>query len=128
MGIVQASSTMNDYVVALWVVIVAAETLELMRHPARAEPLVFASLAAGLALATKPTSVPFILPFAAWSAILLLRASRGLADPHMGGHLTVPSDPAIVRSLLEGMFASMAAHSIPRKLRSTEINHVRSRP
>ena len=77
MGIVQASSTMNDYVVALWVVIVAAETLELMRHPARAEPLVFASLAAGLALATKPTSVPFILPFAAWSAILLLRA-RGV--------------------------------------------------
>jgi hypothetical protein len=74
MGIVQASSTMNDYVVALWVVIVAAETLELMRHPARTEPVVVMSVAAALALATKPTSVPYILPFAAWVAILLFRA------------------------------------------------------
>ena len=77
MGIVQASSTMNDYVVTLWVVIVAAETLALKRHPTRTEPLVFASLATGLALATKPTSIPYILPFAAWAAILLFR-SRGV--------------------------------------------------
>ena len=76
-GIVQASSTMNDYVVALWVVIVAAETLELRRHPTRIDPLVFASVAAALALATKPTSIPYILPFAAWAAILLFR-SRGV--------------------------------------------------
>ena len=76
-GIVQASSTMNDYVVALWLVIVAAETLELRRHPARTEPLVFASVAAALALATKPTSIPYILPFATWAAILLFR-SRGV--------------------------------------------------
>ena len=74
MGIVQASSTMNDYVVALWVVIVAGETLGLMRHPARTQTVVFASLAAGLALATKPTSVPYILPFAVWAAILIFRA------------------------------------------------------
>ena len=76
MGIVQASSTMNDYVVGLWVVIVAAETLELRRHPHRTEPLVFASVAAALALATKPTSVLYILPFAAWAAVLSFR-SRG---------------------------------------------------
>ena len=77
MGIVQASSTMNDYVVTLWVVIVAVETLNLIGEPDRSDPLVFGALAAGLAIATKPISVPYLLPFAALMAFALLR-TRGV--------------------------------------------------
>ena len=76
MGIVQASSTMNDYVVTLWVVIVAVETLNLRGKPDRSDSLVFGSMAAGLAIATKPISVPYLLPFAALLTVVLLR-TRG---------------------------------------------------
>ena len=77
MGIVQASSTMNDYVVALWVMIVAVEALNLLRHPDQSESLVFVSIAAGLAFATKPISIPYLLPFALVVGLTLLR-SRGV--------------------------------------------------
>ena len=76
MGIVQASSTMNDYVLTLWVVIAAVETLNLRARPDRSDSLVFGSIAAGLAIATKPISVPYLLPFAAVFAFVLLR-TRG---------------------------------------------------
>jgi len=62
MGIIQASSTMTDTVVALWVACAAAEALALWSGGMAAQPGFFASLAAGLALLTKPTAAAFVLP------------------------------------------------------------------
>jgi len=78
MGIIQASSTMTDYVAALWVVIAVSETLEFreMDFP-RASPI-FLALSAGLGIATKPTTVPALLPIGIYAGYLLYRQS-GLA-------------------------------------------------
>lgn len=73
MGIAQASSTMNDYVVAFWVIVVAAEGLVLLRNPNDRFGLVFISLAAGLALSTKPIAAAYLFPLALWISIALFR-------------------------------------------------------
>jgi len=73
MGIIQASSTTTDYVAALWVVIVFSETLELReRDFPRASPI-FLALSAGLGIATKPTTVPALLPIGIYAGYLLYR-------------------------------------------------------
>lgn len=72
MGIVQASSTITDYVVTLWVICAAAETLE-YQLTSENRSLIFASLAAALAILTKPTGVPYLLPFAILLTWLILK-------------------------------------------------------
>jgi hypothetical protein len=76
MGIVQASSTMNDYVVALWVVCVAVEILSLIQRKNDKASFIFVSMAAGLALVTKPTSVAYLAPLALWYVIFLARQTE----------------------------------------------------
>jgi hypothetical protein len=74
MGIAQASSTMTDYVTGFWVVCVAVEFLFLWteQNP-NWRTVLFLSLAASLALATKPTAFAFLLPFAIATLVLLLQ-------------------------------------------------------
>jgi hypothetical protein len=74
MGIIQASSTMTDYVTALWVLCAASETLSLglANEPARAV-VPWLATATGLALLTKATAFPFLLPLGLWAAYLLFR-------------------------------------------------------
>jgi len=74
MGIAQASSTMTDYVTGFWVVCVAVEFLFLWteQNP-NWRTVLFLSLAAGLALATKSTAFAFLLPFAIATPVLLLQ-------------------------------------------------------
>ena len=72
MGIVEASSTINDYVATFWVVCVVVECLAYYKHGEN-RSLVYISLAAGLALLTKPVVVPFLIPFALWLAYLLVK-------------------------------------------------------
>lgn len=73
MGIAQASSTMTDYVVAFWVVCIASESLRLYKDATRKRTLVFLSLATGLVLVSKPTSVPYLIPFAIFTAAVLFK-------------------------------------------------------
>jgi hypothetical protein len=73
MGIIQASSTMTDSVVALWVICAAAEALALWSGASATQPVIFASLAAGLALLTKPTAAAFVLPVGIFFAVILFR-------------------------------------------------------
>jgi hypothetical protein len=75
MGIVQATSTMTDYVMAFWLVCVAASTLGFYRDSKRFDELIFNNLAAGLALVTKPTAVVYLIPFAVLTVYILLRRS-----------------------------------------------------
>ncbi len=72
MGIVEASSTINDYVATFWVVCVVVECLAYYKYGEN-RSLVYLSLAAGLALLTKPVAVPFLIPFALWLAYLLVK-------------------------------------------------------
>lgn len=64
MGIIQASSTTTDYVVAFWLVCAAAEWTGLRRASIGRDGLGYSSLAAGLGALTKPTALAFLLPFA----------------------------------------------------------------
>jgi hypothetical protein len=72
MGIVEASSTINDYVATFWVVCLVVEVLAYLRADQN-RSLVFASLAGGLALLTKPVAIPFMIPFVLWLAYLIIK-------------------------------------------------------
>lgn len=76
MGIIQASSTISDYVVALWVVCAVAESMDVFVNSVRSDRLVFAGLAAGLAVLAKPTAVPYLVPLAILLAVVLLKRIR----------------------------------------------------
>ena len=76
MALVQASSTMNDALVAFWMVCLANEALALPGRDFRT-PALYAALAAGLAIATKPTALAYVLPFALYVTWSLLRLRGG---------------------------------------------------
>ena len=76
MGIVQASSTMTDYVVALWMVCVAVEILRLQNMRPIIIEVVTMSVAAGLAILTKPIAYAYLLPLALYAAFRLIRISK----------------------------------------------------
>jgi hypothetical protein len=71
-GIVEASSASTDYVTGFWVLCAALESLEYYKTQ-RPRALFFLSLAAGLAILTKPIAVPFLIPFGVWAGFILLR-------------------------------------------------------
>jgi 4-amino-4-deoxy-L-arabinose transferase-like glycosyltransferase len=73
MGIVQASNTMTDYVVSFWMICVVSEGLALIQDNPSWKNSTFLGLAVGLAIATKPTSFAFLLPFTVLIPIKLLR-------------------------------------------------------
>ncbi|MEX0787468.1 MAG: hypothetical protein WD040_01580, partial [Anaerolineales bacterium] len=74
-AIIQSTSTMADGVLALWVCAAAAEVIGFVRREAAAG-VVFGSLAAGLAVLTKPTAVAFLAPLAVWGGWEALRGGR----------------------------------------------------
>lgn len=76
MGIVQASSTMTDYVVALWMVCVAVEIFRLQDKGSIIIEAVVMSTAAGLAILTKPIAYAYLLPLALCAAFRLFRISN----------------------------------------------------
>jgi 4-amino-4-deoxy-L-arabinose transferase-like glycosyltransferase len=76
MGIIQASSTVSDYVMAVWVLCAAVESMDMFVDAIRSNRLVFVSLSAGLAILTKPTAVAYLAPLAVFLAIILLRRLR----------------------------------------------------
>ena len=71
-GIVESSSTINDYVVAFWVLCAVVEVLRYLRSD---EPraLFFVALAVALSMLTKPIAAPYLAPFLVWLAIVVLR-------------------------------------------------------
>ncbi len=73
MAIIQASSTVSDFAVAVWVLCAAVEGLDAFVDGIRSDRLVFAGLAAGLAVLTKPTAVAYLGPLAIFLAGILLR-------------------------------------------------------
>jgi hypothetical protein len=72
MGIIQASSTITDYVVALWLVAGVSEVLRIREEDSGLTTFSFLAISSGLALATKPTAAAFLAPFLAYAAYMLL--------------------------------------------------------
>lgn len=72
MAILQASSTQNDLVEALWLVAMADALLRLRTSDARRDWLALGG-ALGLALLTKGSGYPYALPFLAWLAVAKVR-------------------------------------------------------
>lgn len=84
MGIIQASATMTDYVVTLWMVAIAVEVLQLLDESGEhdRDAVMYLTLGAGLALATKPTAAAYLLPFGLLAGVALYRrlgTSRDMA-------------------------------------------------
>jgi hypothetical protein len=73
MGIIQASSTVSDYVMTVWVLCAAVECIKVFVNGIESSRLVFASLAAGLALFTKPIAVAYLPPLAIFLAVVMVR-------------------------------------------------------
>jgi len=78
MGIVQASSTITDYVVAFWLVCLACELLN-YQQTKNNSALVFAVLTTGMAVLTKPTCMPYLAPFMLWVVVLVVKNKNPLA-------------------------------------------------
>jgi hypothetical protein len=73
MGIVQASSTMTDYVVTFWIICAVSEGLHLIQGYTHWADAFFLGSSVGLAIATKPTAFAFLLPFAILIPVNLFR-------------------------------------------------------
>jgi hypothetical protein len=83
MGIVQSSSTITDYVATFWVVCAAANTLHYYKTH-KNDSLIYLGLSTGLALLTKSTIVPFLVPIVLWAAILILRWNKPIQAVRWG--------------------------------------------
>jgi hypothetical protein len=76
MGLLQATSTKNDYVTALWLIIVVVFVLSAyLVEPGWTEILCI-SAALGLGLLTKGTFYPFAVPWAVWLGIYWLKQTK----------------------------------------------------
>ncbi|WP_232285803.1 ArnT family glycosyltransferase [Crocosphaera chwakensis] len=77
MGILQGSSTQNDYVVALFIVCLAYYTLALVSHKVIYWSVIFAIGASfGLALLTKSSAYFLSFPFLVWSSLWLWKKKK----------------------------------------------------
>ena len=68
MGILQASSTQNDYAVSLWLVCLAYFVLRIIKQGITLENTAFLGASLGLAILTKGTAYIYALPFCLWIA------------------------------------------------------------
>lgn len=76
MGILQASSTQNDYVVSFWLTCFVYYLLCLKRQPVDVGYSILAGLSLGLALLTKATAYLYCLPFLLWVGIYCFKKTK----------------------------------------------------
>jgi hypothetical protein len=84
MGIMQATSTQNDYATALWLVSLACWTVLVVQKEVEIIDLIFLASALGLGLLTKGTFYPYAIPLILWLFISLLKKVRLLRTVKIG--------------------------------------------
>jgi hypothetical protein len=77
MGVMQSTSTQNDYVVAMWLVCLAAMIVLILIEGPNGLYILGAALALGLAILTKATAYLFAAPLIGWLLAGLLRQRLG---------------------------------------------------
>lgn len=100
-GILEASSTQNDYTAAFWCVCMIYFGLRLMETP-RLQTAVWCAISLGLALSTKNTSALFLLPFMIWITSVGLLRHRQKFLPVLAMLVCVPlllNGPQYLRNL-----------------------------
>jgi hypothetical protein len=78
-GVLQATSTQNDYVVALWLVCTTWLVIEATREPFNRLNSLLLGLAVGLGMLTKGTFYPYVVPLGIWflvASVIWIRHSR----------------------------------------------------
>jgi hypothetical protein len=78
-GILQSTSTQNDYVTAFWLICLIYFILKGERRALKIDGLLSISLALGLGILTKATFYAYALPFLAWFFLMRLRGSKILS-------------------------------------------------
>ena len=73
MGILQASSTQNDYAVSFWLVCLAYCVLRMIKQGISSENTTLLGASLGLAILTKGTAYIYALPFCLWIAVWGIR-------------------------------------------------------
>ena len=77
MGILQSSSTQNDYAVSFWLLCFVYFSISLIRQEQIHWPYALgAGFSLGLAILTKGTAYIFVVPFVAWAGYSFLRTFR----------------------------------------------------
>ncbi len=76
MGILQGSSTQNDYAVAFWLVCLAYYVLLAVKAKNNQIPLFFIGASLGLATLTKSSAYVFAFPFMLWFGLIKLKHLR----------------------------------------------------
>lgn len=71
MGILQASSTQNDYAVAFWIVCLAYYVLLVVKDKNQPLDIVFLSASLGLAILTKSSGYIYAFPFMIWFSLVI---------------------------------------------------------
>jgi hypothetical protein len=79
MGVLQSTSTQNDYVVALWVISFTAFSLTIVAEGPSIGLVLLTGASLGLAGLTKSTGLVFAAPVAVWLGFDLLRRRRAAA-------------------------------------------------
>lgn len=72
MGILQASSTQNDYAVGFWLVCLAYFVLLSIKNPSKPSLYLFVGASLGLALLTKSSGYLYAFPFMVWFSFVQL--------------------------------------------------------
>lgn len=72
-GITQASSPEADYLVAFFAICLACEVITYAKGDRSLLPIIFSGIAAGLAVATKPSAIAFVLPILMFLGVLVVR-------------------------------------------------------
>ncbi|MBE9137189.1 glycosyltransferase family 39 protein [Nodosilinea sp. LEGE 07088] len=76
MGVVQGSSSQNDYVAAFWLVCLAYYGLKAVKTPPEKANFLLVGLSLGLAILSKGTAYLYAFPFLVWLFVLLIRSLR----------------------------------------------------
>jgi 4-amino-4-deoxy-L-arabinose transferase-like glycosyltransferase len=136
LGILQASSTKNDYVLAFWLIcfVYFATCEDLSLWPTQ----LAVGAALGLAILTKQTAFIFLLPWCAWLGVGLLRTRQpnrlraamavvalavAINLPHFGRNVLLFGSPLGGAGTTEGI-ALTAAAATPRLVVSTVIKNL----
>jgi len=89
MGLMQASTTQNDYVVSFWLACVGTMVLVSSRRVLSRLELSCLGMALGLALLTKGTAYPLVVPFMPWFACSVWRRAGARALVAQGSWIAV---------------------------------------